>query len=270
MRDPSPVSQHGIILRDRPSQGSVQYDSVSSIHSDHPHVAKDPPEIAHMKRGYGVIRSRPADLDLLQNLPLDWEDREHSTRHHPDEPNAGPGALPRSWQPLWLRRSTLLSMSGSFIVLAALVLGLHFMSVNNKGLGSTSSSNSAVYVWKYLPTTGRFESHYTTFICLVGVRGSNVIPNFSDCHSLGCMEWYRLFHPIAPTLGQSPARTYVSGEHFALGFADSDCTGHDMDGSQDQGLAFSPDHRIRTYAEHHCEPRCQFPNRCGLFSSDRQ
>ncbi|KAK7926717.1 hypothetical protein PG985_003715 [Apiospora marii] len=152
MRNPGSASQHGIIPGDQPSRGLVQYDSISSNHSQ-PHVANSTPEISHVKRGYGVIRSRPADLDSLQDLPPDWQEHQHSTQYLNDEPNTGPGGLPKSWQPFWLRRSTLIFMSMSFIVLAALVLGLYTASIKSQGLGSTSSSNSVVYLWRYLPTT---------------------------------------------------------------------------------------------------------------------
>ncbi|KAK8080984.1 hypothetical protein PG997_008802 [Apiospora hydei] len=44
-------------------------------------------------------------------------------------------------------------MAVSLLVMAAAILGLYIISARNQGLGSTSSTDGIVYLWKYLPTT---------------------------------------------------------------------------------------------------------------------
>ncbi|KAK8043035.1 hypothetical protein PG994_013518 [Apiospora phragmitis] len=83
----------------------------------------------------GPVQDRPDDLDSLQQLPSDSEDEEHATQNRINEPMGSLSRLPKSWQPLWLRRTTLITMAA------------------NQGLGSTSSTDGIVYLWKYLPTT---------------------------------------------------------------------------------------------------------------------
>ncbi|KAK8132137.1 hypothetical protein PG999_000310 [Apiospora kogelbergensis] len=135
---------------------SGQYASrVSSIHShdaedmvnEHPQIESDPVENITTQARNRVDQIRPNDLDSLQEIPSDWEDGDSAT------PSYSNGRLPKSWQPLWLRRPILITMSATLVTLAAAVVVLHIISTRNQGLGSTSSTDSIVYIWEYLPTT---------------------------------------------------------------------------------------------------------------------
>ncbi|KAK8105107.1 hypothetical protein PG999_008466 [Apiospora kogelbergensis] len=52
-------------------------------------------------------------------------------------------------------------MAVSLFILAAAILGLYIASTRNQGLGSASPNDSIVYLWRYLPTTGQFDSTST-------------------------------------------------------------------------------------------------------------
>ncbi|KAK7955821.1 uncharacterized protein PG986_005043 [Apiospora aurea] len=146
MRDLRPVSQYTSNPNERSNQSSVLYSSVSSVHShdaeatsnDDGQVPNDTVESGHGQNRYGPVQNRPDDLDSLQEIPFDWEEQEDATQNQSNEPPGSLGRLPKSWQPLWLRR--------------------HILITRNQGLGSTSSTDGIVYLWKYLPTTGELGS----------------------------------------------------------------------------------------------------------------
>lgn len=154
MQDASPASHYTAHHDERASGGSILDSSVSSIHSrsaeatynESPHAANGSVEAAPRQAGHGIAQNRPDDLDSLQETPSDWEGQEDNAQNR--RSGNRPVPFPTSWQPLWLRRSTLIGMAASLAILAAVILGLYIISARQQGLGSSASTDGIVYLWK--------------------------------------------------------------------------------------------------------------------------
>ncbi|KAK8060737.1 hypothetical protein PG996_010667 [Apiospora saccharicola] len=163
MQDASPASHYTAHHGETSRQGSVLYGSISSIHSRgaedianvNSHAVNGSGEATPRHTGHRIAQNRPDDLDSLQEPPSDREDNEDDALDYNSEsqPINSLRPLPTSWQPLWLRRPTLIAMAVSLVLLAAVILGLYIISVRKQGLGPSASTDVIVFLWKYLPTT---------------------------------------------------------------------------------------------------------------------
>lgn len=182
---------------ERPTRGSMAYSAVSSLQSrdaptptnDHAQVVDDVAQPGSISLNSGSIQNRPEDVDSLQDFPGDWEDTNDTTYNNNNDPSDRLERLPEPWLPLWLRQPTLISMAVSLFILAAAILGLYIASTRNQGLGSASPNDSIVYLWRYLPTTGQFDSTSTLqFVRHQSLADSNAIFRNSDRSTTCCME----------------------------------------------------------------------------------
>lgn len=106
----------------------------------------------HSSSGFSMGR-RSLSLDSLQQLPSEFhtEDDNHLDHYQVHQPS------PRFWDPLWLRFPFLITYTCCLIVVALVVLAIHFVSHNDDGLVSASDGGMGeVYAWRYLPTTGSY------------------------------------------------------------------------------------------------------------------
>lgn len=134
-----------------------------------------------------VLTSDIQSSDAVQQPTLNIQDADRPDGSANIRTLNSPQSPPSYWEPIWLRKVTLICSTTLFLLLGIGILVLYVVSSENEVLGPYTAGGDSVYMWRYIPTIGKFSSHNNPVLvayCLP-FSGSNA-PSSLERHRLSC------------------------------------------------------------------------------------
>lgn len=144
-----------------------------------------------------VLTSDIQSSDAVQQPTLNIQDGDRPDGSANIRTLNSPQSPPSYWEPIWLSKVTLICATILFLLLGIGILVLYVVSSENEGLGPYTTGGDSVYLWRYIPTIGRFLSativrSWSLIVSLLVVVMLLALWNGTDFHARLLQPWSNL------------------------------------------------------------------------------